>query len=134
MLHFAFGTQGGPSWELAKSDGWVPGKTLLPIAEAAKKGTVVMYLLSDAGQKASWDVVKPHLTKGKSLYVRPSPCAHTGVTCKLARNFIEVSHDYQGSQHCQHESCDAVISGCSLSLYLFICICVSILTSSRLFF
>lgn len=54
----------------------MPGKTLLPIAEAAKKGTVVMYLLSDAGQKASWDVVKPHLTKGKSLYVMPSPCAH----------------------------------------------------------
>ncbi len=27
-----------------------------------------MYLLSDAGQKDSWAAVKPHLTKGKTLY------------------------------------------------------------------
>jgi ketol-acid reductoisomerase len=27
-----------------------------------------MYLLSDAGQKASWSTILPHLTTGKSLY------------------------------------------------------------------
>lgn len=60
--------EGGPSWKLAQEDGWVPGKTLFPIAEAAKRGNVVMYLLSDAGQKQEWATVKPHLTKGKTLF------------------------------------------------------------------
>ncbi|KAL6058880.1 Bifunctional acetohydroxyacid reductoisomerase [Balamuthia mandrillaris] len=60
--------QGGKSWNKAIEDGWVPGKTLFPIEEAAQKGTVIMYLLSDAGQKESWPTVKPHLTKGKTLY------------------------------------------------------------------
>jgi ketol-acid reductoisomerase len=46
----------------------VPGETLLPIEKAAEKGSVIMYLLSDAGQKHSWPTVKPHLTSGKTLY------------------------------------------------------------------
>jgi len=58
-------------WVLAKKDGWVEGKTLLSIEEAAKRGTVVLYLLSDAGQKQMWDVVKPFLTKGKTLFFLP---------------------------------------------------------------
>src|SRR3989344_7604648 len=40
------------SWDRAVADGWVPGETLFDIEEAAEKGTVIMYLLSDAGQKA----------------------------------------------------------------------------------
>lgn len=57
------------SWEKAKSDGWVEGKNLFPIDEALKRGTVIMNLLSDAGQSMTWDQVKPHLTKGKTLYL-----------------------------------------------------------------
>ena len=34
--------QGGRSWQRAVEDGFVPGKTLFPIAEAAKKGTVTL--------------------------------------------------------------------------------------------
>ena len=60
--------QGGPSWKLAESDGWVPGENLLPIADAAAKGTVIMYLLSDAGQKHSWDTIKGNLAPGNTLY------------------------------------------------------------------
>ena len=60
--------EGGASWKEAEKDGWIPGKTLLPIVEAAKRGTVVMYLLSDAGQKEMWGEIKPTLTKGKTLY------------------------------------------------------------------
>eukprot|EP01120_Amphizonella_sp_Union-15-10_P000262 TRINITY_DN1028_c0_g1_i1.p1 TRINITY_DN1028_c0_g1~~TRINITY_DN1028_c0_g1_i1.p1 ORF type:complete len:376 (+),score=83.56 TRINITY_DN1028_c0_g1_i1:81-1208(+) len=60
--------KGGPSWDLALEDGWVEGKTLFPLEEAAKKGTTVMYLLSDAGQKSSWATIRPTLTKGKTLY------------------------------------------------------------------
>lgn len=60
--------EGGESWKLAVQDGFVPGKTLFSVPEAAKQGSVVMYLLSDAGQKQSWGDIKPHLTKGKTLY------------------------------------------------------------------
>ena len=56
------------SWDLAQQDGWVPGQTLFPLEEAAKRGTILQYLLSDAGQKEQWPQVKPHLTKGKALY------------------------------------------------------------------
>jgi ketol-acid reductoisomerase len=59
---------GGSSWQKAQEDGWVPGMTLFPITEAASKGTIVAFLLSDAGQKAEWESIKPHLTKGKTLY------------------------------------------------------------------
>lgn len=60
--------EGGGSWKTAIQDGWVPGKTLFPIDKAAAKGSVIMYLLSDAGQKQSWHEVCPHLTQGKTLY------------------------------------------------------------------
>ena len=60
--------EGGDSWKQALTEGWVPGKTLFPVIEAAKKGSVVMYLLSDAGQKEMWGEIKPTLTKGKTLY------------------------------------------------------------------
>ena len=56
------------SWERAVQDGWKPGETLFDIEEAAAKGTIIMYLLSDAGQKAFWSKLMPHLTEGKTLY------------------------------------------------------------------
>jgi ketol-acid reductoisomerase len=56
------------SWDLAQQDGWVPGKTLFPLEEAARRGTTIQYLLSDAGQKEYWPQLKPHLTTGKALY------------------------------------------------------------------
>lgn len=60
--------EGSKSWDKAVTDGWIPGETLFPIEEAAEKGSVLMYLLSDAGQKAVWPKIKPYLTKGKTLY------------------------------------------------------------------
>src|SRR5437660_5917782 len=59
---------GGKGWDLAQKDGWVPDKTLFPLEEAAKRGTILQYLLSDAGQKEYWPKLKPHLTAGKALY------------------------------------------------------------------
>jgi ketol-acid reductoisomerase len=56
------------TWDKAVADGWVPGETLFEIAEACQKGTIIQYLLSDAAQIKLWDTVKPHLTKGKTLY------------------------------------------------------------------
>jgi len=56
------------SWQKALDEGFVPGETLFPHIEAAKRGTIIQYLMSDAGQKAMWPELKPHLTKGKALY------------------------------------------------------------------
>jgi ketol-acid reductoisomerase len=58
----------GRGWDLAQQDGWVPGKTLFGLEEAAQRGSIVQYLLSDAGQKEQWPEIKPHLTAGKALY------------------------------------------------------------------
>jgi ketol-acid reductoisomerase len=60
--------KGGKAYDLCLEDGWKPGETLFDPEEAAAKGTVVQYLLSDAGQKDMWPKIKPHLTKGKALY------------------------------------------------------------------
>jgi len=60
--------KGTSSWEKAVKDGWVPGKTLFPLEEAAALGTVIEFLLSDAGQKSFWPKLKPHLTAGKTLF------------------------------------------------------------------
>jgi ketol-acid reductoisomerase len=60
--------EGGRGWDLAREDGWVPGETLFSMEEAAKRGTIVQYLLSDAGQKEQWPTLKPYLTSGKALY------------------------------------------------------------------
>ncbi|MDD3033976.1 MAG: ketol-acid reductoisomerase [Bacteroidales bacterium] len=56
------------TWDKAVADGWVPGETLFEIEEACKRGTILQYLLSDAGQIQLWPVVSKHLTPGKALY------------------------------------------------------------------
>jgi ketol-acid reductoisomerase len=58
----------GRGWDLALKDGWVPGQTLFSLEDAAQRGTIVQYLLSDAGQKEQWSRIKPLLTAGKALY------------------------------------------------------------------
>jgi ketol-acid reductoisomerase len=60
--------QNTSTWEKAVQDGWMPGKTLFSLEEAAARGTVIEYLLSDAGQKAFWPKLKPHLSAGKTLF------------------------------------------------------------------
>jgi len=56
------------TWDKAVADGWVPGKTLFEIEEAADKGTIIQFLLSDAGQITLFPVIQPYLTPGKTLY------------------------------------------------------------------
>lgn len=56
------------SWDKAVKDGWIPGKNLFSIDKACEKGTIIAYLLSDAGQKQLWPTIKKYLTPGKSLY------------------------------------------------------------------
>lgn len=60
--------EGGKSWERAIHDGFIPGQSLFPLAEAAEKGTILQYLISDAGQVATWPQIKQCLKNGNALY------------------------------------------------------------------
>ncbi len=56
------------TWDKAVADGWVPGETLFELEEAAERGTILQYLLSDAGQISQWNNIKKHLKPGNALY------------------------------------------------------------------
>ena len=95
-------------WDKAVNDGWIPGETLFPIEEAARKGTVIQYLISDAAQRAVWPMLKSCLNEGDALYfshgfsitykdqtgvVPPSNvdvilCAPKGSGTSVRRNFL----------------------------------------------
>jgi len=55
-------------WDRAVKDGWKPGKTLFDIEEAARRGTIIQMLVSDAAQKAIWPVIAKNLNAGDALY------------------------------------------------------------------
>ena len=63
--------EGTSNWDKAIADGWVPGETLFNVEEATERGTVVQYLLSDAGQRSQWPKIVEHLNEGDRLY-----CSH----------------------------------------------------------
>jgi ketol-acid reductoisomerase len=61
--------KGGRGWQEAIRDGWVEGKTLFDdIEDVVRRSTMVLYLLSDAGQKEQWPLVKRNLRKGQALF------------------------------------------------------------------
>jgi len=55
-------------WDKAVRDGFVPGETLFDVEEAAQKGTIIQYLVSDAAQRILWPKLKNCLNKGDALY------------------------------------------------------------------
>jgi ketol-acid reductoisomerase len=55
-------------WEKALKDGWELDKTLFSLEEAAERGTIIQYLVSDAAQMMTWPKIKPCLKKGDALY------------------------------------------------------------------
>src|SRR4030042_5222407 len=57
-----------PYYDQAVQDGWVPGENLFSMEEAARRGTIKMFLLTDAGQRDMWPVVKKTLKEGDALY------------------------------------------------------------------
>ena len=72
------------SWDKAIDDGWIEGENLFEIEEACKKGSIIQYLLSDAGQIQMWPTIKKYLTKGKTLYFSHG----FGITYKEQTNII----------------------------------------------
>ncbi len=82
---------GGTSWRKARRDGWKSGETLFPIDEAARRGTVIQYLISDAGQKAQWPVIRRELTPGKALYFSHGfSVAYSGLTRVVPPKGVDV--------------------------------------------
>ena len=59
--------KGGSTWSKAVKDGWTEGVDLFELEEACQRGTILLNLLSDAGQINVWPTVNKHLTKGKML-------------------------------------------------------------------
>lgn len=57
-----------PYYDLAVKDGWVPGENLFSMEEAARRGTIKQFLLTDAGQRETWPIVKNLLKEGDALY------------------------------------------------------------------
>jgi ketol-acid reductoisomerase len=60
--------KGTSNWDKAVADGWVPSENLFPVEEAAERGTVIQYLLSDAGQRSQWPKIVETLNEGDMLY------------------------------------------------------------------
>ena len=57
------------SWEKALKDSWEPGINLFSsLEEAADRGTIIVNLLSDAGQKMTWPSLEKYVVPGKTLY------------------------------------------------------------------
>ena len=65
------GLRKGRSWDRALEDGWVEGETLFETEEAASRGTIIQYLLSDAGQIQMWPMVKANLKSSDALFFSP---------------------------------------------------------------
>ena len=59
--------KGGQSWKKAIDDEFIPGETLFPLEEAAERGTIIQFLVSDAGQMATWPKIKACLEDGDAL-------------------------------------------------------------------
>ncbi len=59
---------GARNFKRPMQDGFIPGKDLFDIEEAVRRGTVIQFLVSDAGQKAIWPSVKKNLKPGDALY------------------------------------------------------------------
>ena len=56
------------SWKRAVRDGWVEGKTLFSLEEAAQRGDVVMMLVSGCSVGQVWRQIAKYVTPGKYLY------------------------------------------------------------------
>jgi ketol-acid reductoisomerase len=79
------------SWDKAIADGWEPGKTLFSLEEATSRGTVIQYLISDAGQKLMWPRIKECLKPGDALYFSHGfAVVYSDQTGVVPPNFVDV--------------------------------------------
>jgi ketol-acid reductoisomerase len=67
-INVIVGQRKGRSYDRALEDGWVPNETLFSVEEAAKRGTIKQYLLTDVAQKQLWPTIKKYLNEGDALF------------------------------------------------------------------
>jgi len=78
-------------FDLAVGDGWIPGKNLFSMEDAAKKGSIKQFLLTDSGQRATWPQVKKTLKTGDALYFSHGFSIIYGqITCVVPPKDIDV--------------------------------------------
>ena len=78
-------------YDLAVEDGWIPGKTLFSMEDAAKKSSIKQFLLTDTGQRATWPKVKKTLKTGDALYFSHGFSIIYGqITCVVPPKDIDV--------------------------------------------
>jgi len=78
-------------FDLAVEDGWIPGKNLFSMEDAAKKGSIKQFLLTDSGQRATWPQVKKTLKTGDALYFSHGFSIIYGqITCVVPPKDIDV--------------------------------------------
>jgi ketol-acid reductoisomerase len=78
-------------WDKAVADGWVPGESLFSIEEAAQRGTVIQYLVSDAAQMILWPQVKANLKEGDALYFSHGfSIVYKDQTKVIPPNFVDI--------------------------------------------
>src|SRR5512137_1483692 len=78
-------------WDKAVQDGWVPGQTLFSLEDAATRGTIIQYLVSDAAQMSTWPRIKPCLKKGDALYFSHGfSIVYSDQTGVVAPDFVDV--------------------------------------------
>lgn len=78
-------------FDLAVEDGWIPGKNLFSMEDAAKKSSIKQFLLTDPGQRATWPVVKKTLKTGDALYFSHGFSIIYGqITCVVPPKDIDV--------------------------------------------
>ena len=65
--------EGTKNWDKAVADGWVQARRI-HVEEAAEKGTVVQYLLSDAGQRSQWSKIVECLNEATCCISRTVLC------------------------------------------------------------
>ena len=78
-------------YDLAVEDGWIPGKTLFSMEDAAQKSSIKQFLLTDTGQRATWPTVKKTLKTGDALYFSHGFSIIYGqITCVVPPKDIDV--------------------------------------------
>ncbi len=83
------GLRKGRSWDKALEDGWEEGKNLMSLEEAAQRGTILQYLISDAGQISNWPMVKSNLNDGTrcTFPTASGLCTRTRPTSSLRKTW-----------------------------------------------
>ena len=67
-LRVIVGLRPGNSYDEALKDGFIPNHSLYSIEDAVSRGNIIMNLLSDAGQKITWEKsILPYLNQDKTL-------------------------------------------------------------------